>query len=83
MCSVCRTFSTFACACSGIFKDFYLESAYRGTGVARMLVIAALDDCKKAGISTLWVGYADMVVPMYQSLGFKMPLGNLLAWVNG
>jgi hypothetical protein len=48
-----------------------------------MLVIAALDDCKKAGISTLWVGYADMVVPMYQSLGFKMPLGNLLAWVNG
>jgi len=82
MCSLCRTFSTFNCAFSGIFEDFYVEPAFRGKGVARKLAGAVIGECKRTGIASLWVGCADADVPMYQSLGFEAPLGSLLAWVS-
>lgn len=82
MCSLCRTFSTFHCAFSGVFEDFYVEPAFRGKGVARGLVNAVISECKKTGIASLWVGCADTDVQMYKALGFEAPLGHLLAWVD-
>ncbi len=82
MCSLCRTFSTFHCAFGGIFEDFYVEPAFRGKGVARKLVSAVINECKRTGITSLWVGCADADVQMYKSLGFEIPLGNLLAWAD-
>ncbi len=75
-CSVTVGFSTFDYMPSGVFEDFFIRPEYRHQGLARQLVEYAR--CK-SGVSSLTVGCADCDVPMYQALGFSIPLGNLLA----
>ena len=75
-CSVTVGFSTFDYMPSGVFEDFYIRSEYRHLGIARRLVAFAY---RESGVSSLTVGCADCDVPMYQSLGFTVSLGNLLA----
>lgn len=76
-CSVTIGFSTFLYAPSGVFEDFYIRPEYRHQGIARAMVRFARAD---SGVSSLSVGCADCDVPMYQALGFSVPLGNLLAF---
>ena len=76
-CSVTVGFSTFDYKPSGVFEDFYICSAYRHQGIARQLVQFAY---RESGVSSLTVGCADCDVAMYQSLGFSILLGNLLAF---
>ena len=76
-CSITVGFSTFDYALSGVFEDFYICPEYRHKGIARELVRFA---CQESGIGSLTVGCADCDVQMYQSLGFSIPLGNLLAF---
>ncbi len=76
-CSVTVGFSTFDYKPSGVFEDFYICSAYRHQGIARQLVQFAY---RESGVSSLTVGCADCDVNMYQSLGFSILLGNLLAF---
>lgn len=77
MCSVSPGFSTFDYHVSGVFEDFYVAPRWRGRGVARRLCSFARADC---GVSTLTVGCADCDRAMYEALGFRTPLGQLLAW---
>lgn len=76
-CSVTVGFSTFNYLPSGVFEDFYIRPEYRHSGIARQLVQFAYRD---SGVASLTVGCADCDVKMYQSLGFSIPLGNLLAY---
>lgn len=76
-CSVTVGFSTFLYAPSGVFEDFFVRPAYRHKGIARKLVQLARAD---SGVSSLTVGCADCDLPMYQALGFSVPLGKLLAF---
>ncbi len=76
-CSVCDTYSTFHYGSSGVFEDFYIQPKYRHRGIARKLVSFAY---KQSSVGSLTVGCADCDLQMYQSLGFKLPLGNLLAF---
>ena len=76
-CSVTIGFSTFNYATSGVFEDFYIRPEYRHKGIARKLVNYAWKD---SGVESLTVGCADCDVEMYQSLGFSIRLGNLLAF---
>lgn len=76
-CSVTVGFSTFSYAESGVFEDFYIRPPYRHKGIARELVRFARSE---SGIRSLTVGCADCDVGMYQSLGFYIRLGNLLAF---
>ena len=76
-CSITIGFSTFNYASSGVFEDFYIRPEYRHKGIARELVKYARKD---SGVSSLTVGCADCDVKMYQSLGFLIRLGNLLAF---
>lgn len=76
-CSVTAGFSTFDYQPSGVFEDFYLRPAYRHKGIARELVRFAR---RESGVSSLTVGCADCDLAMYQSLGFTVPLGKLLAF---
>ena len=59
------------------FEDFYIVPEYRHKGVARQLVAFAY---RESGIGSLTVGCADCDIKMYQSLGFTIPPGNLLAF---
>ncbi|MBP5236660.1 MAG: GNAT family N-acetyltransferase [Clostridia bacterium] len=76
-CSVTAGFSTFDYAQSGVFEDFYICPEYRHKGVARELVQYAY---RESGVSSMTVGCAGCDVEMYRSLGFGIPLGNLLAF---
>jgi GNAT superfamily N-acetyltransferase len=76
-CSVTVGFSTFDYMPSGVFEDFFIRSAYRHQGIARQLVEFAY---RESGVSSLTVGCANCDVQMYQSLGFTIALGNLLAF---
>lgn len=76
-CSVTIGFSTFLYAPSGVFEDFYIRPEYRHRGIARAMVRFAHAE---SGVSSLTVGCADCDLPMYQTLGFSIPLGNLLAF---
>ena len=76
-CSVTVGFSTFNYLPSGVFEDFYIRPEYRHSGIARQLVQFAYHD---SGVASLTVGCADCDVKMYKSLGFSIPLGNLLAY---
>ncbi len=76
-CSVTVGFSTFDYMKSGVFEDFYILPEYRHKGIARRLVQFAR---RESGASSLTVGCADCDIPMYRSLGFSIPLGNLLAF---
>lgn len=82
MSSISVIFSTFSCSNSGIFEDFYVMPDYRKKGYARILVNEVLAACKAQGLDSLWVGCSDSDLNMYKSLGFEIPLGNLLTWVN-
>ena len=61
----------------GVFEDFYIVPEYRHKGIARQLVRFAYQE---SGVGSLTVGCADCDVKMYLSLGFTIPLGNLLAF---
>ncbi len=76
-CSVTIGFSTFNYAAGGVFEDFYICPPYRHQGIARELVRLARTE---SGVQSLTVGCADCDVLMYQSLGFSVRLGNLLAY---
>jgi len=76
-CSVTTGFSTFDYLPSGVFEDFYIRPEYRHKGIARQLVQYAY---RESGVSSLTVGCADCDVQMYQSLGFSIALGNMLAF---
>lgn len=76
-CSITLGFSTFDYRPSGVFEDFYIRPEYRHKGIARQLVQYAF--CE-SGASSLTVGCADCDVKMYQSLGFSISLGKLLAY---
>ena len=76
-CSVCPTFSTFDYGRSGVFEDFYILPEYRHRGIARELVRFAFE---RSGVTSLTVGCADCDVEMYRALGFRVPLGNMLAY---
>lgn len=83
MCSVSTLFSTYGCKTMAVFEDFYVEPAWRHKGTARLLTEAAQKWCGERGISSLWVGCAGCDAPMYQRLGFDIPLGELLTWSGG
>ncbi len=76
-CSVSVTFSTFCYAPSGVFEDFYILPAYRHKGFARALVRFAYEN---SGVRSMTVGCADCDLMMYKSLGFSIPIGNMLAF---
>ena len=76
-CSVTVGFSTFNYRASGVLEDFYILPEYRHKGIARQLVQFARQE---SGVSSLTVGCADCDIPMYKSLGFSIPIGNLLAF---
>lgn len=62
---------------SGVFEDFYIQPEYRHQGIAQKLVSYAYE---QSGVSSLTVGCADCDVQMYQAIGFKISLGNMLAF---
>ena len=76
-CSICYTYSTFHYGKAGVFEDFYIQPKYRHQGIARKLVSFANE---QSGVGSLTGGCADCDLPMYQSLGFRIPLGNMLAF---
>ena len=76
-CSVSPTFSTFNYSRAGVFEDFYILPEYRHKGVARRLVEFAF---AQSGVGSLIVGCADCDVELYKALGFRVPLGNMLAY---
>ncbi len=75
MCSVTRHFSTFCCAHTGVFEDYYVRPAYRGKGVARRLAQTAQQWSAAQGVVSLTVCCAPCDEKMYQSLGFDARLG--------
>ena len=76
-CSVCYVYSTFQYDLAGVFEDFYIQPTYRHQGIARKLVSFAWE---QSGVGAMTVGCADCDVAMYQSIGFKLRLGNMLAF---
>ena len=78
-CSVCVTYSTFQYGKAGVFEDFYIAPAYRHQGIARQLAQFAF---QTSGVGSLTVGCADCDLKMYQAIGFKIPLGNMLVFEN-
>lgn len=76
-CSICLTYSTFHYGQSGVLEDFYIRPEYRHKGIARKLVKYAYE---RSGAGALTVGCADCDRPMYQAIGFKISLGNMLAF---
>ena len=79
MCSVSPCFSTFGCATSGVFDDFYIQPGYRHRGIARLLAAHAQDWCRQQRYASLTVGCSDGDIGMYQNLGFHIRLGTMLA----
>ena len=76
-CSVTVGFSTFDYLSSGVFEDFFIRPDFRHKGIARQLVQFAY---QSSAVGSMTVGCADCDMPMYQALGFSIPLGNLLAF---
>ena len=79
MCSVAPCFSTFACADTGVFEDFYVEPAFRRKGAARKLAGTAQAWSREQRLSSLTVCCAPCDEPMYQALGFEVRLGHTFA----
>ena len=82
MCSVAKCFSTFSCADTGVFDDFYIEPVFRRKGIARMLTQAAQKWSKENGLASLTVTCAPCDERMYQSIGFDMQLGTAFAHIR-
>lgn len=82
MCSVVKCFSTFACADTGVFEDFYVEPAFRKKGIARKLAQAAQVWSHEQGISSLTVCCAPCDEKMFQSLGFETQIGTTWAYLR-
>ncbi len=80
MCSLSRLFSTYACAPMGIVEDVFIEPSFRKKGHIRRLMRWVQAYCTSEGIRSLWVGSSQSDQGMYASLGFDMPLGQLMAW---
>ena len=78
-CSITPAYSTFNYQTGGVLEDFYIVPEYRHRGIARQLVSFAYQE---SGVGSLTVGCADCDIKMYQSLGFTVPLGNLLAFAG-
>lgn len=76
-CSICFTYSTFNYEKAGVFEDFYIQPEYRHQGIARKLVAYAYE---KSQVGSLSVGCADCDLDMYKAIGFRIPLGNLMAF---
>ncbi|MBQ1821486.1 MAG: GNAT family N-acetyltransferase [Clostridia bacterium] len=76
-CSISIVFSTFCYAPSGVFEDFYILPACRHRGIAKSLVRYAYEN---SGVKSLTVGCADCNLPLYNALGFSIPIGNMLAY---
>lgn len=70
ICSVTRGFSTFCYDTCGAFEDFYILPEARHRGIAQ----------QESGVKTLTVGCAPCDRAMYEAVGFRMKLGELLAW---
>ena len=80
MCSIGIVFSTFLCEKNGIFEDFFVSEEYRHQGIARGLTSYVFKEMRAKDVVSVWVGCADASIEMYKSLGFDIPLGNLLTW---
>ncbi len=76
-CSISFMYSTFNYEKSGIFEDFYIMPEYRHKGIACKLALYAYG---KSGVCSLIVGCADCDIEMYKAIGFKISLGNMLAF---
>ena len=76
-CSVCNVYSTFNYGKAGVFEDFYIKPEYRHKGIARKLVAYAYE---QSGVESLSVGCADCDIQMYQAIGFRISIGNMLAF---
>ena len=77
-CSVSPIFSTFDYRRGGVFDDFYIVPERRHTGIAKALVHYAYEN---SGVgASLIAGCADCDRAMYAALGFRVPIGNLLAF---
>ena len=79
MCSVVKSFSTFACGDTAVFEDFYIEPVFRKKGIARMLAEKAQEWCRENGISSITVCCAPCDEALYQALGFDLRLGATFA----
>ena len=79
MCSVSQCFSTFSCADTGVFDDFYIEPVFRKKEIARKLAQAAQSWCQENDIASLTVCCAPCDERMYQALGFDTRLGTTFA----
>lgn len=79
MCSVVPMFSTFACAQTALFEDFFISPAFRRRGVARQLAAHVQTVLAKEGYASLLVGASAPDEVMYASLGFDEPIGKLMA----
>ena len=82
MCSVAAYYSTFSCANTGVYEDFYVEPAFRGKGVARKLAEAAQRWCQEHGIASLTVCCAPCDEAMYRALGFDTSLGKTFVHIE-
>ncbi len=77
ICSVTKTFSTFCYGDCGVFEDFYILPEARHQGLARALAAFAWE---ASGVSAMTVGCADCDRSMYEAIGFRLRLGQMLAW---
>lgn len=75
MCSVSKCYSTFSCADTGIYEDFYIEPVFRGRGIARALAQTAQRWGRENGLASMSVTCAPCDEGMYQALGFDVRLG--------
>ena len=76
-CSISPIFSTFSYNTIGVFEDFYIAPEYRHKGIARLLLQYAF---KESGVNSLIVGCSDCDIAMYNALGFRISIGNMLAF---
>lgn len=83
ICSVSLHWSSYDCAATAVFEDFYIEPAFRGQGVARLLVEQVRAWCAGQECTCVTVACAVCDLPMYRKLGFTVRLGNLLAMRPG
>ncbi|MBN1890168.1 MAG: GNAT family N-acetyltransferase [Thermoflexales bacterium] len=57
--------------CRAYIANVYTGPAYRGRGIARQLVTAAVDWCRAQGFRVISLHASDYGAPLYRSLGFE------------